>query len=200
MNPKNGRHFGYFDTAHDGYGGSIHGDGVGPYKTIRHADNKDIPVEVQEALYPVRVERHEWRVDSAGAGRHRGGLGVDKTFVMLADVTNNLAYERYQCPPWGLLGGAPGDPGYAEHEPAGGQKRKLHKISGLKLKPGDRIHIHTGAGGGYGLPAERDPEAVREDVAKGYVSTAQAREVYRVVIDANLRVDVAATAALRQAA
>jgi len=70
VNPRNGQFFNFFDTAHGGWGGSLHGDGVGPYKTITHADTKDIPVETLEALYPIEVERYAWRTDTAGAGRH----------------------------------------------------------------------------------------------------------------------------------
>ena len=197
-NPRNGRFYSFFDTAHGGWGGSAHADGVGPYKTVRHADNKDIPVETVEATYPLLVERYQWRQDSAGPGKHRGGMGIDKTIRALAPCNFNIAFERHDCPPWGLLGGMSGNPANCEVE-EGGVERTVRKVSRLPLKPGDRVHVHTGAGGGYGPPKERDPEAVRLDVARGYVSRAQAEEAYGVILTADGEVDAAATAARRGA-
>jgi N-methylhydantoinase B len=37
-------------------------------------------------------------------------------------------------------------------------------------------------GGGFGPPAERDPELVRYQVAEGFVSRDRAREVYGVAL------------------
>jgi N-methylhydantoinase B len=199
QNPRSGRFFYYTDNAHGGWGASAHGDGVGPYKTIRHADNRDIPVETAEALYPLVVERYEWRTDSAGAGRHRGGLGLNKTFRVLAPCKFQTAFERFACPPWGLFGGLHGDPGYCEYENGKGERETIHKVANLSMEPGDRLHVHTGAGGGYGPPAERDPEKVRVDVLRGYVSRKQAEEVYAVVIAADGKIDAGATAQRRKA-
>ena len=182
-NPKSARFFSWFDTAHGGWGGSAHGDGVGPYKTITHADTKDIPVETIEALYPILVERYQWRQDTGGPGRYRGGLGLDKTLKVLAPCNFNASFERFNCPPWGLNGGLPGAPGYVEVENSGGQK-PMHKVSQFAVKAGDRVHIHTGGGGGFGSAMDRNVEDVQRDVIRGYVSTKQAQEIYGVVLDA----------------
>lgn len=200
IHPKTKRYFNYLDTAHGGWGGSAHGDGVGPFKSLSHSDNKDIPVEVQEALYPVRVERHEWRIDSAGAGRTRGGLGIDKTFLALGPFATNFSFDRYSCPPWGLFGGMAASPGHVELQPANGERRMVLKASALQFRPGDRYHVHTGGGGGYGPPQERDPQTVRDDVAQGYVSREQAEKTYGVCIGADGSLDAQATTALRSAA
>jgi N-methylhydantoinase B len=188
MNPKTGRFFSWFDTAHGGWGGSALSDGVGPYKTITHADTKDIPVETIEALYPMLVERYEWRLDTAGAGRHRGGLGLDKTIRVLAACNLNASFERYNCPPWGLNGGLSGAPGYIEVETSAG-RRAVQKVSQLAVEPGDRLYVHTGAGGGFGPAVDRDPEAVRRDVAYGYISKRQAEELYGVIFDQRGHID-----------
>ena len=192
MNPRTARFFSWFDTAHGGWGGSAHGDGVGPYKTITHADTKDIPVETIEALYPMLVERYEWRQDTAGAGRHRGGLGLDKTIRVLAPCNFNASFERYNCPPWGLNGGLSGAPGFVEVETSTG-RQTMNKVSQFAVNAGDRVHIHTGSGGGFGPAIERNPEAVRRDVVRAYVSGKQAQEVYGVVLDDAGHVDTAAT-------
>lgn len=187
-NPRTGRFFSWFDTAHGGWGGSAHADGVGPYKTITHADTKDIPVETIEALYPILVERYEWRGDTAGPGRQRGGLGLDKTMRVLAPCNFNASFERFNCAPWGLNGGLAGAPGYVEVETPDGRK-PMHKVSQLAVKPGDRVHVHTGGGGGFGPATTRDPENVYRDVIRGYVSASRAQEVYGVMFDAAGKVD-----------
>jgi N-methylhydantoinase B len=192
-NPRDGRFFGFFDTCHGGWGGSMHGDGVGPYKTIRHADNKDIPVETMEALYPLLIDRFEWCQDSAGPGRFRGGLGIRKTFRLLAPCNFNCAFERFDYPPWGLEGGGSGTPQFGIIETAAGDKYVVRKASSIALQRGDRIHIHTGAGGGYGPPTERDAEWVRDDVSSGYLSRNYAERVYGVVLGADGEVDKLAT-------
>lgn len=178
INPRTKSAYNFFETAHGGWGGSARGDGAGPLKTIRHADNKDIPVETLEALYPVLTERYEFRQDSAGPGQHRGGLGLDKTFRMLAPCKFSAAFERSECPPWGLAEGMPGQPNYGEIESADGERKRVLKVTEMPLKAGDRVHIHSGGGGGYGPPKKRDPNAVRLDVARGYVSREQAETIY----------------------
>ncbi|MEK9832969.1 MAG: hydantoinase B/oxoprolinase family protein, partial [Rhodospirillaceae bacterium] len=67
----------------------------------------------------------------------------------------------------------------------------------VTLNPGEMIVSRSCGGGGFGLPAQRNPERVREQVAEGFVSRARAREVYRVVIDDDGRVVPAETEALR---
>jgi N-methylhydantoinase B len=178
-NPRTGRFFSFFDTAHGGWGGSTHGDGVGPYKTIRHADNKDIPVETLEALYPLLVERHAWRTNSGGPGQHRGGLGIDKTIRVLAPCNFNISFERFGCPPWGLAGGLPGSPACAEVVTAEGTQ-SVSKVSQRPLVSGDRVYLHTGAGGGYGPPERRDPALIKADLCSGYITPSQAFDVYKL--------------------
>ncbi len=195
--PRSGRHFNIFDTVHGGWGGSMHGDGVGPYKTQGHGDNKDIPIEVQEALYPLIVESYEWREDSAGAGQNRGGLGTRKVYSIAAPCTASIAIERHFCPPWGLNGGGAGQSGYVEFHRPGEATRKLLKMSALPVAPGDKLHVYSSGGGGYGSPWLRAPELVRSDVVQGYVSVDEAFESYGVALDAQYQVDESATAEKR---
>lgn len=176
--PGDGRFFNFFDTGHGGWGGSAHHDGSGPYKTIRHADNKDIPVETLEALYPLMVERHQWRIDSAGAGRHRGGLGVDKTIRALAPCSLNVSFERFGCPPWGINGGHPAQPAFCEIETKDGQRQSVSKVSQRHLTTGDKVHVHTGGGGGFGPPNERARSEIERDLRAGYITKQHAKEFY----------------------
>ncbi|HVB17430.1 MAG TPA: hydantoinase B/oxoprolinase family protein, partial [Stellaceae bacterium] len=62
---------------------------------------------------------------------------------------------------------------------------------------GDFIRLELPGGGGFGPPAERDPEQVAADVADGIYSRAAAEQLYRVALGADGTVDPAATARLR---
>ncbi|MBC7202448.1 MAG: hydantoinase B/oxoprolinase family protein [Pusillimonas sp.] len=195
--PVSGKYFHVFDTAHGGWGGASHGDGVGPYKTMGHGDNKDIPVEVIEALYPLTVECHEWRPDSAGIGRFRGGLGTKKVLRVNGPCVTSLAAERYYCPPWGLEGGGAGKPGYAEYQPVGKSAQNYLKVSALQVSPGDLVTVYSSGGGGYGSPLDRQPELVRNDLIAGYISVETALNEYGVVLTESNQIDLVATATRR---
>jgi len=78
------------------------------------------------------------------------------------------------------------------------ERRAVHKAAEIALELGDRVHIHTAAGGGFGPPMERDPDAVASDVRGGYVSAEQARTVYGVILTPDGAVDDAATTLYRR--
>lgn len=170
-----GRVWQHHDTAHGGWGALPDADGTGPFKTMAHGDCRDIPAEIVEALYPLRLEEVTLRTDSAGAGRHRGGLGMRRTYTTLAESRFTAALERTGCPPWGVDGGLPGSPGSIRIELPGGETIRDTKPTGLALPVGTRVTIKTAGGGGYGAPAERAREAVLADLRAGYVSPEWAR-------------------------
>jgi N-methylhydantoinase B len=74
-----------------------------------------------------------------------------------------------------------------------GQAPEPKRKGPVQLKPGDRLHIMSGGGGGYGDPLRRDPERVARDVRLGYITTDVALEIYAVVCDAADILDVDAT-------
>ncbi|RZL84708.1 MAG: hydantoinase B/oxoprolinase family protein [Rhodococcus sp. (in: high G+C Gram-positive bacteria)] len=108
---------------------------------------------------------------------------------------------------------------YASSTPVAGlldPKTRVLSPSGLPAYPASEIPWRTGAGatwryttnagGGWGRPEHRDPDAVRRDVRDGYVSIDEAANTYRVRIigdPANdpegLQIDHDATAGLRAA-
>ncbi len=89
--------------------------------------------------------------------------------------------------PWAIFGGQPGGNGETLIKKAGAEEWKTVKelygrvsssnFANITFAPGDRIKL-TAPGGGYDNPAERDPAAVAEDVAEGYVSSAAAKQIY----------------------
>jgi N-methylhydantoinase B len=173
-----GRLWNYNDTAHGGWGATNRGDGSGPFKTMSHGDCKDIPVEIVEALYPIRVDEVTLRTDSAGAGRHRGGLGVVRRYTTLADSYLTTAWERTTCPPWGIEGGREAAVGSVQVQRPDAEPLSVTKVTKLPIPQGTRITFQTAGGGGYGDPHERDPTAIKEDVRLGYVSIEAARSKY----------------------
>ncbi|MFZ8942353.1 MAG: methylhydantoinase, partial [Gemmobacter sp.] len=54
----------------------------------------------------------------------------------------------------------------------------LSKAQDIPLAPGDRVRVRTPGGGGYGPAAERDPEAVAEDVRLGRYGPEAARRLF----------------------
>jgi N-methylhydantoinase B len=151
--------------------------------SICQGNVQNAPIEVQESYYPVIVDRHALRVDSAGAGRHRGGLGIELSVRGEQEMFLNTQFQRTLMPPWGLHGGLDGRPNNAEVESPDGSRRSVVAISRHRIAPGEAVVMVTGGGGGYGDPRERDLELVAADVREGYITAAAAERDYGVAID-----------------
>ena len=181
-----GTFFGTHDSGHGGWGAGATHDGAGPFRTMAHGDTRIIPLELQEATLPIRIEEFSLRQDSAGAGTFRGGLGFRKTYRILAPCMVQTNLDRTKFPPWGVQGGnaaKPGRFGLVQH--ATGEQRSIGKEKGLALAPGDLLCVETGGGGGYGSPAQRPLPAIQRDLDAGYVSAAAAAQDYGVTIGAD---------------
>jgi len=134
-------------------------------------------------------------LDSGGAGRYRGGLGVARTTRALSPIVVNVQSDRSKCPPWGLAGGGDATGNAIGFRIAGEWKTDFPnaKVLVAQLKTDDAWRISSG-GGGYGSPFDRPPDDVRRDVYQGYVSVKAAAELYGVVIDpVTCEIDRAAT-------
>ena len=170
--------FQHMESAIGGWGASSEHDGVGPFRSIVHGDTMEVPVEMQEANHPYRIDWVRLRADSGGAGKHRGGLGIEKCYTMLAPAEITAIIERTKCPPWGLDGGREGETGRIEVHRADGEGSEVLIKGSASLEAGDRALLFSGGGGGHGDPAERPAEAVAADVRKGYVSRQAALRDY----------------------
>src|SRR5690606_4251833 len=117
------------------------------------------------------VEGRALRTDSGGAGRFRGGLGLDTTVRNLAEGRWNMPGSlREQSPPWPLWGGRHGEiGGYLIREPGRNDFRPIEAQHHF-VEVDTEVVTRTGGGGGFGPPQEREAEKVREDVIEGYVS------------------------------
>ena len=194
-----GRRWVMFSFFGGGHGGNPVGDGLShgnaPISTATIP-----PLEILEAAYPVRFTRWALRPDSAGPGRHRGGLGaVYEAEVLEASAEAFLFADRGRHAPKGVAGGGEAATNRFYFDTDNGEARPpmASKMVGIKLKRGQRVRIESPGGGGYGDPFERDPAAVARDVRLGYVSRDRAASDYGVAIADDHRVDAAATRALR---
>jgi N-methylhydantoinase B len=159
----------------------------------------NIPAELMELEYPVRLEEYSIAQDSGGPGKYRGGLAVTRQWRYLGDQAANLSIrsDRRDHPPYGLFGGLSGTPSSVVLNPGDTSERLLRTKPTGQLKPGEAIRHTQAGGGGWGDPLDRDPQVVARDVLNEKVSIAGARR-YGVVIDAvTLQVDTAGTEALR---
>lgn len=183
VHPKTGLLYRCSGTLPGGWGASLGHDGPGPYKTMSHGDTLDVPIEMQEALYPVRIEMQRFRTDSGGAGRFRGGLGIEKFSTYLGECRTNVHFERTGCPPWGIQGGRDGAAPAVLVERQGSPPERPPYKAVVELNPGDRMRFMSAGGGGYGDPRLREARAVERDVRLGYVSRAAALADYAVMLD-----------------
>ncbi|WP_375258167.1 hydantoinase B/oxoprolinase family protein [Citreimonas sp.] len=164
-----------------GHGGSPESDG------LNHG-NAPIsmatipPVEILESAYPVAFRQWALRPDSAGAGKHRGGLGAIYEIEVLEENGAQAFFfgERGRFAPKGVNGGGEAALNVFSYEGADGWARPplASKMVGIGLKQGARVRLETPGGGGYGAPSGRPAEKVARDVAAGFLSEDKADADY----------------------
>jgi len=201
INPRTNEFFiANFGPLGGGWGAKRSEDGVGGTVSMNDGDTHNSPNEQSEVKFPLVVERYALVPDSGGAGRYRGGLGVERVVRARTNMVFNTQIERAHCRPWGLEGGLEGTGNSVGLRRDGVWKTDYPngKVFTTPLRPGDAYRIRSGGGGGYGDPHERPATLVAEDVRQGYVSAEVAREHYGVVVDPEtFTIDAVATAALR---
>ena len=131
----------------------------------------NIPVEVAESEFPIVIERYGLVPDSGGAGKHRGGLAVERVWRCLTPDTSLIVRsDRAAHPPYGLQGGEPGALSSNLLIHADGTEETLPSMFSTTIRAGD-VYVHrTAGGGGWGDPAERDPQKHADDLADGKVT------------------------------
>ncbi len=167
--PETGRDYVMYQISGGGYGGNADHDGLSNgCSTI--GISKAPPVEIMEQTYPVLYRRYALHENSGGAGRHRGGFGLDYEVELLRGTAQaSFVMDHGRVGPQGALGGSDGGVNRVEVI-RGGEvwvPPHLSKAQDIALAAGDRVRVRTPGGGGYGDPATRDPAAVDEDVRLG---------------------------------
>ena len=149
-----------------GAGARPTGDGLSA--TAFPSGVRNTPVEITETLAPVLYHRKEYRPDSGGAGRLRGGLGqvIELGHAEGAPFAVFALFDRIAHPARGRHGGGPGAPGTIAL--SGGRPLKG---KGKQIVPaGETLLLELPGGGGYGPPAERDPARAEADLRQGLVT------------------------------
>ena len=185
-----------------GWGAKQAEDGNSATICMNDGDTHNSPVEQLEAKYPLLFEAHALRPDSCGAGRQRGGLGIENVVQARAALTVNTQIDRVHCAPWGLAGGgdAMGNSVAVRRDGAWREDLPNAKMLTARLGQGEAFALRSGGGGGFGPPLERPIDDVAHDVRQGYVSSEAAFRDYGVVCDAaTLAVDVEASERIRAA-
>jgi N-methylhydantoinase B len=173
--PRSGKPFiWHFFQARPGGGASPAGDGwpgVGEWQAA--GGIKFGSLEVTEVRFPLFFRRHEFRPDSGGAGKYRGGTGgiVEMVVETAEPALANTAGDGVRHGACGILGGGDGLPHRYTLYSEGRPPRPIRtKETALVIRPGDRLVLESGGGGGWGDPAERAPPARARDIENGFVS------------------------------
>ncbi|NLF28311.1 MAG: hydantoinase B/oxoprolinase family protein [Clostridiales bacterium] len=169
-----------------GSGASHFHDGLSGVQ-VYMTNTSNMPIEATEYEFPdIMVKKYILRPDSGGAGKFRGGLGIEREYTVLSDgISVNCFGDRQKFQPWGLEGGMSGEAGRFFHIDAetGETKVLSHKTTGMPIKKGDVIRVHTPGSGGMGDPKKQPPEKVLKDVMERKVSLEAAERDYGVRIE-----------------
>jgi len=171
---------------------------------------QSMSAEIGEMALPIHWKRFEFRTDSPGPGKNRGGMGMFLQITPLGYTELSQETSRTRIGPPGVNGGGRSlvqyalrkDPDGTVHTLAGyDENGEWHKsiIANAQIPPESSFLFGATGGGGFGDPLERDVEKVLEDVLDEYVSIEGAKRDYGVVIDErSMEIDHQATKKLRQ--
>ena len=156
---------------------------------------RNVPVEISETMAPIVLWRKDFRQDSGGPGKFRGGTGqIIEASLRTGDAfAFSAMFDRVNNPAHGRAGGRSGANGVVESS-AGVKQR----VKGKQTIPaGQRLLLQMPGGGGYGSAFDRDPAMVLDDVRLGFVSQLAASQDYGVVINDDMTINVEETERLR---
>ena len=128
---------------------------------------RTMSAEATEQIGPIIIWRKEIRENSGGAGRRAGGLGQ----VLEIGPSDGYQFEfsamfdRVANPARGRHGGEDGAPGAVYLDDG-----TPFPTKGVATVPSNRrLIMELPGGGGFGVPADRDPDAIENDRRQGYV-------------------------------
>jgi N-methylhydantoinase B len=178
-NPTSGRQFiWHMFQGRPGGGASSAGDGwPGAGEWQAAGGIKFGSIEVTEVRFPLFFKRHEFRPDSGGDGRYRGGPGGELEFVVETKepASANTAGDGVRHGACGMSGGADGKPHHYRLVSRGKTRVLKTKEAGIEVPAGATFLVESGGGGGWGDPRLRTDERRSADVATGFVRARAAR-------------------------
>ncbi len=176
-----GKAWAFYETIGVGLGARPQMDGLDGIQ-CNMTNTMNTPIEEIERSLPVILRRYEFRTNSSGAGKFRGGDGLVRVFEMTGEgsTTVTVVSDRQRHAPWGLESGLDG--ARVEiilHRKKGSSKnKKLPCKSTQVLGNGDKIEIRTAGGGGYGRPTSRDPSKITDDLKDDLLSKSYIGKYY----------------------
>jgi N-methylhydantoinase B len=197
---QDGKPFVYVESVMGTWGGRPNRDGA---EGVPHpgGNQPNQPIEMVEARQPLEVTQYRMAEDTAGPGKHRGGLALIREYRLLAaEAVLTMRGDRHNFLPWGLEGGRSGTPSCSLVNP-GPNERVLPSLpmEAIQLRNNDVFRIVMAGGAGYGDPLDRDPQLALRDVLEEKLSIEHVHSEYGVVIEArSMTVDVEATEELRR--
>jgi N-methylhydantoinase B/oxoprolinase/acetone carboxylase alpha subunit len=192
-----GRHYIFFEIPVGTWGATPRADGNDGIANLA-STAANISIETAEAEFPIVVECYGYVPDSGGVGAHRGGLAVEREWRCVADTASlTIRSDRRAHTPYGLFGGASGQPSQNIVYKANGDVLTLPPMVSTSIDKGDRFYHRLPSGGGYGPAREREPALVAHDIRQGKVSRSAAHREYLVAVDDDGAVDWDQTRALR---
>jgi N-methylhydantoinase B len=179
LHPDTGDLFVMGEPLVGGWGASPTGDGDSGQFCCANGETYNIPVELFESRYGLKVEQYAFHQADGGAGQFRGGKGVVHDYRVTADEAYlTYATSRSRVPPWGLRGGREGSLNHVTIHRHDGSVETYEMCTRVRVLKGELIRLTTATGGGYGDPAKRSPESVRRDLKNGFVTPEQAARDY----------------------
>ncbi len=180
IDPRNGRPYTYYETIGGGEGARCNKDGMDGVHVLG-TNTMNTPVEVLEMYYPLSIERYELIPDSGGAGKYRGGLGIQRKYRVEGHnpvLTVNTDWVKQK--PEGLRGGKKGSPTKIIFNEGTDREETPSFCKVIRtLRQGETFTIYTGGGNGFGPPEEREPERMARDVRDGKLSAEKASNLFR---------------------
>jgi N-methylhydantoinase B len=181
LHPDTGDLFVMGEPLVGGWGASPRRDGDNGQFCCANGETYNIPVELFESRYGLKVEQYAFHDEDGGAGKHRGGKGV----VLDYRVTAEEAYLTYATSrsaqrPWALAEGCPGSLNGVRVYRHDGTVESYEMCTRVKVVKGELIRLTTATGGGYGSPMARARADIERDLKNGFVTAEQALRHYGI--------------------
>jgi N-methylhydantoinase B len=160
--------------------GAVQGrDGDGGQFCCANGETYNIPTELFESRYGLKVEQYAFHTEDGGAGEFRGGKGVVLDYRVTAnEVFVTYATSRTQAPPWGIHGGKPGSFNRLQIIRSDGSISTHEMCTAVRVAKGDLIRLTTATGGGYGDPRRRRRALIERDLLNCFLTPEQAERDY----------------------
>jgi N-methylhydantoinase B len=181
IHPESKQFFIMAEPLAGGWGAGKNFDGDAGQLSAGSGESFNIPIELTEMRYGIKVNQYSIHNDGGGYGQFRGGNGLYLDYEITADEAFvTAAFLGSTTPTWGMKGGKEGSYNYFQVLRNDGSIEKHNMATNLRLEKKEVVRLVTATGGGYGDPKLRPSEAVFDDIKNGYITTEQASEFYNL--------------------